>query len=108
MSGPEQSIEDGAERGARSSARYNPSVIEVGIDMTIRRNRFLSYSLRAVTPLMTFALLTAIASAQPTRQRQDRFKPPETTQTAEDGAPATNIIVSPTEDHRIGPGDMLD
>lgn len=76
--------------------------------MNLRRNRFLTRSLQALSPLVVLALFSALANGQPTRQRQDRFKPPETTQTADDSQNPTNIIVSPREDHRIGSGDVLD
>ena len=57
--------------------------------------------------LLVVATLCPSAWGQESRQKQDRFKPQPSGQSGiEPNAPG--IIVSPNEDHRIGPGDVVE
>jgi polysaccharide export outer membrane protein len=68
--------------------------------------KFYSLSVRPIMGLILVAIGCAAALAQEWRQPADRFKPQQAGYPGEINAPG--IIVSPHEDYRIGPGDVIE
>lgn len=68
------------------------------------------YSRRSLISLATAILMLSFIStsslAQDGRSIQPQFKTPQ--QTSGDAAPTPNVIVTPNEDYRIGPGDVIE
>src|SRR5882672_1411499 len=60
-----------------------------------------------LTSLLIITIFYAGSQAQEPGQPRERFKSPPSGQSAAE-APAPGIIISPNEDHRLGPGDVID
>ncbi|HEY6402144.1 MAG TPA: polysaccharide biosynthesis/export family protein [Blastocatellia bacterium] len=70
-------------------------------------NKLRCFEVWRLASLLAVIIFYAGSQAQESGQLRDRFKPPPSGQPAGD-APAPGIIISPNEDHRIGPGDVVD
>ena len=75
--------------------------------MKTGNNGLRRYAAWRLASLLAVVIFCAASQAQEPGQSRERFKPPPSGQTAGD-APAPSIIVSPGEDHRIGPGDVIE
>jgi len=60
-----------------------------------------------LTSFLVVLIFYAVSQAQGTGQSRERFKSPPSGQPTEE-APAPGIVISPNEDHRLGPGDVID
>jgi polysaccharide export outer membrane protein len=60
-----------------------------------------------LTSLLIITIFYAGSQAQESGQLPERFKSPPSGQSSAE-APAPGIIISPNDDHRLGPGDIID
>jgi polysaccharide biosynthesis/export protein len=75
--------------------------------MKVGNNRPSSSEVWRLTSMLVITIFYAGSQAQEPGQLRERFKSPPSGQSAAE-SPAPGIVISPNEDHRLGPGDIID